>query len=309
LQVPQEKHPIFPPAGFILAGVFCYNSLMNMVKEIKVKSALVVSKLPDADYVINPYTGCAFGCSYCYASFMGRFVGKKIDDWGNYVFVKVNLIEVLEKQLEKIKDKTKTILLSSVTDPYQGIESKFQLTRGALKLLIKYKWEGKIGVLTKSSLVLRDIDLFKKLKKVEVGLTITTTDDKVSQFLERSAPPASLRLKALKKLNQEGIKTYAFVGPLLPHFSATPEKLKEIFDALKHAQVKELYLEHLNLSTYVKGRLLKKLKGEQDQVIRRFYEAGKGEYKEKLNKVITELLKNYDFKIRLGEVLEHGKNS
>jgi len=280
-----------------------------MIKEIKAKSILVSSKLPDTDYVINPYTGCAFGCSYCYASFMGRFVGKKIDDWGNYVFVKANLVEVLEKQLEKIKDKTKTIFLSSVTDPYQGIENKYKLTRKALELLVKYKWKGKIGILTKSNLVLRDIDLFKKLKKVEVGLTITSTDDKVSRFLERSAPPVSLRLKALKKLNEEGIKTYAFVGPLLPHFSANPKGLKKIFDALEKTEVKELYLEHLNLSSYIQGRLLKRLKGEKNEVIRKFYEARKGEYKKELNEVIRKLLANYNFKVRRGEVLEHGKNS
>ena len=282
---------------------------MSIIKEIQVKSALVSSKLPDTDYVINPYIGCAFGCSYCYASFMGRFVGKKIDDWGSYVFVKTNLPQVLEKQLEKIKDKTKTIFLSSVTDPYQGIESKYKLTRQALELLVKYKWEGMVGVLTKSNMVLRDIDLFKKLKKVEVGLTITSTDDKVSQFLERSAPPVSLRLKALKKLNEEGIKTYAFIGPLLPHFSANPKGLKQIFDALKKTGVKELYLEHFNLSSYIQGRLLKKLKGEKNEVIRQFYEAKKGEYKQELNRVISELLKSYDFKVRRGEVLEHGKNS
>lgn len=280
-----------------------------MIKEIQTKSALVSSKLPDTDYVINPYTGCAFGCSYCYASFMGRFAGKKIDDWGNYVFIKANLPQVLERQLKKIKDNTKTIFLSSVTDPYQGIESKYKLTRQALELLAKYKWEGMIGILTKSNMVLRDIDLFKKLKKVEVGLTITSTDDKVSQFLERSAPPVSLRLKALKKLNEEGVKAYAFIGPLLPHFSANPKELKKIFDALEKTGVKELYLEHLNLSSYIQGRLLKKLKGEKNEVIRKFYEARKGEYKEKLNEMIGRLLNDYDFKIRRGEVLEHEKNS
>jgi len=282
---------------------------MNIVKEIKVKTALVASKLPDADYVINPYTGCAFGCSYCYASFMGRFVGKSINDWGNYVFVKVNLLEVLDQQLAKIKDKTKTIFLSSVTDPYQGIETKYQLSRGVLKLLIKHNWPGQISILTKSSLVTRDIDLFNQLQKIEVGLTITTTKDKVSQFLEKSAPPVSLRLKALKKLNQEGIKTYAFIGPLLPHFSANPRNLTGIFDAIKNTGTTEIYLEHLNLSSYIKDRLLKKLSGQKDQVIKKFYQAKNDQYKADLSQTIQKLLKNYNFTVRRGEVLEHGKNS
>lgn len=279
-----------------------------MVKEVEVKSILVSSKLPDTDYVINPYTGCTFGCSYCYASFMGRFVGKQIENWGNYLFIKKNLPEILEKELKKIKDKTKTILLSSVTDPYQGIENKYKLTRKALSLLVKHRWKGRIGILTKSNLVLRDIDLFKKLKNIEIGLTITTTNDKVSQFLERSAPPVSLRLNALEKLNEEGVKTYAFIGPLLPHFSANPEKIKDIFEALKKAGVKELYLEHLNLSPYLKGRLIKKLEGEKNEVIRKFYESEKGDYKQKLNEIIKKLLKNYDFIIRKDEVMEHNAN-
>ncbi|MBI5619365.1 radical SAM protein, partial [Candidatus Gottesmanbacteria bacterium] len=147
----------------------------SIVKEIRAKSILVPSKLPDTEYVINPYVGCAFGCSYCYASFMGRFVGKTVADWGNYVFAKVNLPEVLNRELAKMKDKSKSILLSSVTDPYQGVEQKYQLTRKALELLLKHNWQGTVGILTKSPLVTRDIDLFKKFPHAIVGVTVTST--------------------------------------------------------------------------------------------------------------------------------------
>src|SRR3989344_9317653 len=102
---------------------------MFEIKEIKAKSILVPSKLPGCDYVINCYTGCRFGCSYCYASFMGRFVDKKVSDWGEYVFAKINVPQLLEKELLKLKNKGKgkTILLSSVTDPFQGVEAKYKL--------------------------------------------------------------------------------------------------------------------------------------------------------------------------------------
>lgn len=279
----------------------------TIVKEITAKSILVSSKLPGTDYVINPYTGCAFGCSYCYASFMGRFVDKKIEDWGNYVFAKTNLPEVLESELKKLKDKSKSVFLSSVTDPYQGVESKYQLTRKALELLLKYKWQGSVGILTKSPLVTRDIDLFKKFPNISVGMTITSTDDNVSRFLERAAPPASLRLKALKRLHDENVPTYAFVGPLLPHFSATPERLKDIFDEIKKVGVREIWLEHINLSPYIKKRLLMKMKGTDKIVLEKFYSSQSQNYRGELDKLLAKLLKNYDFRVMMGGAMYHLK--
>lgn len=277
----------------------------SIVKEIQAKSILVASKLPGADYVINPYTGCALGCSYCYASFMGRFVGKNIEDWGNYVFAKVNLPEILDKELGKMKDKTASVFLSSVTDPYQGVENKYTLTRKALELLLKHKWQGNVGILTKSPLVTRDIDLFKKFPDIGVGMTITSTDDNVSRFLERAAPPASLRLKALKRLHDEGVPTYAFVGPLLPHFSANPEMLKNIFDSLKEVGVKEIWLEHLNLSPYIKKRLLTKLKGTDRKILEKFYSSQSKNYRDELDEIIADLLKHYNFHLMMGQAIYH----
>ena len=139
------------------------------IKEIEAKSILSPSRLKDADYDFscNPYTGCRFGCVYCYASFMARYVGKNVSDWGEFVYAKVNAPELLEKEVNKLKDlgKGKVIWFSSVTDPYQGLEAKYQLTRKCLEALVKVGYKGSASFLTKSDLVLRDIDIFKKLKK------------------------------------------------------------------------------------------------------------------------------------------------
>src|SRR3989344_4278008 len=119
------------------------------IKEIQAKSILVKSKLPESDYVINCYTGCGFGCSYCYASFMGRFVGKKTTDWGEYIYAKVNAPELLEKEILKLKDKGKgiNVLFSSVTDPFQAVEVKYKLSEKCLKVLTDYGFKGTVSIL------------------------------------------------------------------------------------------------------------------------------------------------------------------
>lgn len=283
-----------------------YNYFVE-VKEIQSKSILTPSKLPDADYVINPYTGCAFGCTYCYASFMGRYVGKSNDDWGNYVHVKTNAPELLEKDLKKLKNKGqgKSIFFSSVTDPYQGMEAKYQLTRKCLEILFGYGFEGQISILTKSHMVLRDIDILKQLKNVEVGFTITSTDDKISRYFEKKAPNVSQRLDAMKQLNATGIKTYAFVGPLLPHFVAEPEVLDTLFKAIVETGTKELYVEHINLSTYILNRLKKEMPDMDTTILAKFYSSKDKSYQNELNKVILELAEKYDLKLRLDLPIYH----
>ena len=137
------------------------------VKEVQAKHILVKCGIPGIDFVINPYTGCSFACKYCYASFMGRFVGKQITDWGDYVYAKVNAPALLIKDIKRLKNKGagKEIFISSVTDPYQGLEVKYKLTRRCLEVLADFRFEGVVSILTKSDLVTRDIDVFKKLKK------------------------------------------------------------------------------------------------------------------------------------------------
>jgi len=279
------------------------------IKEIIAKSILVTSKLPECDFVINPYTGCRFGCSYCYASFMGRFVNKNISDWGDYVYAKINAPELLKKEIVKLKDKGKgkTILLSSVTDPFQGIEAKYKLSYKCLKVLADYGFEGEVSILTKSPLVMKSLPILKKLKNVDVGLTITSTDDKISRYFEKFAPSASQRLETLKKLNEEGIKTYAFFGPLLPHFVANKEEIKKVLDAIYQTGTRRLFVEHINLSKYIKDRMIEELKDADNDFLEKFYFSQSKDYREELNKMILELLKEYDFEL-LHEIIYHKEN-
>jgi len=277
------------------------------IKKTQSKSILTPSKLPDTDYVINPYTGCSFGCTYCYASFMGRFVGKNIDDWGDYVYIKSNATELLKKDLKKLKNKgeNKSILFSSVTDPYQGVEAKYKLTRKCLRVLAEYRFRGKVSILTKSHMVLRDIDVLKQLKNVEVGLTITSTDDSISRYFEKKAPNVTQRFDTMEQLNAEGIKTYAFVGPLLPHFVAKPESLDKLLGAIAKTGTKELYIEHINLSKYILNRLKKEMPKLDKSILEKFYSSKNKEHRDELNTIILNLLDKYSLKLRLGSAIYH----
>jgi DNA repair photolyase len=278
------------------------------INEIKAKSILTPSKLPGADYVINPYVGCSFGCKYCYATFIGRWRHPG-EEWGSFLDIKINAQRLLKQELKKLEKKYKskdfgTIFLSSVTDPYVGLEAKYRITRQCLKALVDFGYEGEIVILTKSPLVTRDIDLFKKLNS-SVGLTVTTLEDKVVRFLESYAPPASARIKALQGLYDAGIKIYCFVGPLLPFFITQEKKLQQLFKKLEEAGVKEIWIEHINLAPYIRERLYKFLQKEKPDLIRYFQQARTKEYRDKLEKMIYTLLAETNLKLAGGKVIFH----
>jgi DNA repair photolyase len=179
--------------------------------EITVRSILTKSGIPGMKYCVNPYVGCAHACLYCYATFMKRFTGHH-EPWGSFVDVKINAPEVLRRQLKRAE--RGTVMVSSVTDAYQAVEARYKLTRKCLEVLSLFKFP--VSILTKSPLVTRDMDIISKMDEVEVGLTITTDDDRTRKIFEPSAPPVAARIDALKKLHQAGINTYVFIGPLLP---------------------------------------------------------------------------------------------
>jgi DNA repair photolyase len=217
------------------------------IKEIQSVSIITKSKLPGADYVINPYVGCTHSCIYCYARFMKRFTGH-VERWGDFVDVKINAPDLIPQK--GIKYKNKFIFISSVTDPYLPSEKNYELTRKILKKLIPL--EPRIGLQTKSALVVRDIDLLKQFENCEVGFTITTLDDGVRREVEPFTSPVENRIKALEKLKAEGIKTYVFVGPILPFLT----DWKEIVVKTKHCSDYYMF-ENLN----IRGSIWEGIKG------------------------------------------------
>ena len=209
------------------------------IKEIQCKSAISKCGFPGGGLAINPYVGCGHSCAYCYARFIKRFTNHT-EEWGTFVDARINIADVLKKQLKSSKYIGERIYIGTVTDPYQPIEEKYKLTRNILKVLIDY--QNPVSILTKSDLVLRDIDLLKKMKNVDINFTVATLDDKWKELVEPYSSTTKQRLKAMEKLTKEGINVLAMMGPYWPIFT-DPEAL---FKEFKKIGIKHIFTESFN---------------------------------------------------------------
>jgi len=211
------------------------------VREVFSRTVLTKTAIPGLDYCINPYVGCGHGCRYCYATFMKRFTGH-MEPWGEFVDVKVNAPHLLRRQLKRAR--RGVVSLSTVTDPYQPLEKKYKLTRECLEALLERQFT--VSLLTRSSLCLRDMDLFKRFEKIEVGLSVTTHDEPIKKIFEPHSPSIASRIRALTALRREKIGTYAFIGPMLP---LDPGRLVTMLDGL----VDEVLIDRMNYTNKVKA--------------------------------------------------------
>jgi len=209
------------------------------VAEVECRSILNKSGL--ADYAVNCYAGCEHGCIYCYARFATRF-SHPGELWGSFVDVKVNAPIVLAREARR--KRVGRVFISSVCDGWQPREESYCLTRQCLEILLYYRYS--LTILTKNTLARRDLDLLAWKEGVDFGATVTTLDERLSRLIEpRSSPPAE-RLALLQEAKSKGIRTYAFLGPLLPYLSDTEENLTSLLKAVKDVGVDYFYLDRLN---------------------------------------------------------------
>jgi len=235
---------------------------MIQVREVQAKSILNKSKI--FDYCVNAYTGCQVNCRYCYARlFMRRYSGHS-EPWGAFVDVKVNAPEVLSRQV--IRAKKGTVWLSSVCDPYQPLEEKYRLTRQCLSILAEAGFPANIQ--TKMTLVLRDLDIIEKFERIEVGMTLSTDDERIARMFEPGASPVGERVAALEKIHSRGIRTFAYVGPLLP---GGPENLVSALAG----KVDKILVDRMNYMETVVG-LYRRLGLSEAATDRFFREQAKG---------------------------------
>lgn len=221
-----------------------------MLREIQARSILNKSGVPGIDYTINPYVGCMHACLYCYADFMGRFSGHR-EPWGTFVDAKVNASEVLAHQLRRTQ--SGCVSLSTVTDPYQPIEARYRLTRRLLEQFAGRDFQ--VSVLTKSSLVVRDLDILQRISQLEVGFSLTTLDPVIAGRFEPGASRPTERLEAMRNLSEAGISTWLFIAPALPYFADTDPTLEVLFLAARQAGARSVLVDSFQFYPKPWGRV------------------------------------------------------
>lgn len=187
----------------------------------RVKSSQILTPasgfMGEYNFTLNPYSGCGFGCTYCYAAFFARDKERR-DRWGYWVDVKQNAISVLSRPGQRAKLDDSRIYMSSVTDAYQPVERELRLTRGLLEIMADGH-SPKLVVQTRSPDVTRDIDLFQQIEsnggRVQVNVTVTTDDEGVRKTFEPSCPSNSRRIDAIKAVHDAGIQSCITLTPLI----------------------------------------------------------------------------------------------
>ena len=169
------------------------------------------------DFTLNPYSGCSFGCTYCYAAFFSRDIEKR-DSWGKWVIVKENAVELLRNRKPGSLD-DKRIYLSSVTDPYQPVERQLKITQGILRAMADRGDKPKLVVQTRSPDVVRDCDLYRRIVEnggqVQVNMTVTTDDEDIRRTFEPHCPANPRRLDAITEVQSAGVEACITMTPLL----------------------------------------------------------------------------------------------
>jgi DNA repair photolyase len=204
------------------------------------------------DFTLNPYRGCQYGCSYCYAVAFSPNPPMR-QDWGNWVIVKQNAAEVLEKELQKWYEKNSTrppsIYMSSVTDPYQPIEAKEKLTRCLLEVMVKY--QPTLVIQTRSPMITRDIDLLQQFHRLRINMSVPTGSERVRRDFEPRSPSIFARLRAIGILKHilpcnadYDTRFSVTMTPLLPTLEADIFSLISKVQVVDRVVIQEFHASH-----------------------------------------------------------------
>lgn len=251
----------------------------SLLKQITKKD-----KLFNGNYTVDPYQNCEFGCLYCDSS---------ID---KTIYVKTNAVELFKKELCKYPKGV--IIIGSVNDPYQNAEKNFEITRNLLKIIKQKNYS--CHILTKSELVLRDVDIISQIKNCNVTISIITTKNNISKIFENNIPSAKSRLQIIKKLSEEDIKTGLAIIPILPFL--VEDEFENIIKSAKKYKAQYILSKALELKGDQKNLFLGILKNYRNDLVNKYKKLYKDSYNPdnkylfKLNKSLDKFCQIYNLK-------------
>jgi DNA repair photolyase len=274
-------------------------------REVEVKSALNAVKGMPFDWSLNPYTGCAHACTYCFsrayhARYRDRDVGAAFD---KNVEIKKNLVEELRKQLRRRPQGS--LAIGTATDPYQPIEGKYRLTRGCLEALVDYPMP--TSIVTKGPLVVRDIDVLKKLDEktdLTVYFSVPCVDEEVVRKTDPGTAPPRQRLRALRMLREAGLDAAVLCMPVLPGISDSEKSLDAAARAASEAGATAFRHRPLKIDVEIQQYYYDFLATEFPVVISRYaalYQGGvhpSKEYESALEERVRRVRARYEFRER-----------
>ena len=242
--------------------------------EVEARSALnrVPGESLPFNWTVNPYRGCTHACTYCFARPTHRYLDLNArEDFEREIVVKVNVPERLRAELRRPSWKGEVIALGTNTDPYQWVEGRYELTRAIWEVLIEARNPG--SVLTKSPLLLRDIDLFRELNEVagfQASLSIPTLDEAAWRASEPRTPHPRKRIEAVAALHEAGVPVSVLVAPLMPGINDSPEQVEEILRLCAEAGASSVGGLGLHLKGEVREIFLDWLRGYRPDLLPRY---------------------------------------
>jgi DNA repair photolyase len=303
--------PLLPDSGPRLVGIARLASHGESVRQgheveyftLPVRSLLnrgSGSRMP-FNWTINPYRGCEFACKYCYARYTHEFMEMRDGvDFEQKIYAKQHAAELLHQELRRVKP-GENIAIGTATDPYQPIEGKLEITRAILQELTRHSGL-ELGIVTKSALVVRDIDLLQEISRnnrISVNLTVTTTDPDLARILEPRAPRPDLRLDAVKKLREAGIRAGVICAPVLPGITDSPKQLEAVVRSAAAARASYVYANPLFLKPCSAAVFLPFLKEHFPQLVadydRRFKDSAflPAAYRKRISELFARLRGKY----------------
>jgi DNA repair photolyase len=253
------------------------------------------------EWTINPYRGCEFGCKYCYARYTHEFMEMRDgSEFEQKIYVKQHAAELLRQELRQVKA-DESIAIGAATDPYQPAERRYEVTRSILEEFARH--DGfRLGIITKSNLILRDIDVFKAVaerNRFSVNVTITTLDTELARILEPRAPRPDLRLDAVRALSAAGLRVGVSGSPVLPGITDSPKNLEALIKAAAEAGAHHLFAGALFLKPCSAAVFLPFLEKQFPHLVQNYKRRYQGKaflpeaYSKPLSQLVSRLAEKY----------------